>query len=213
MPTGREHIVYWDTCIFLAWMNNEKRQAGHMEGLGRIAALIERAQLVLVTSTLTRAEIYQSKTSPEAMKKYDTLLRRSNVVAQNVDLPIARLTSELMEYYIASDFELLTPDAIHLATAIYLNSNEFHTFDGVKPHTPRRSKYKRCGLLTLDGSVGGHALKINVPSADQYELALSSLDLVEEDALVLTSPGSPEAKQETLHLVPDAAKTPSSESK
>jgi hypothetical protein len=114
MPTGKDHIVYWDTCIFLAWMNDETRQAGEMEGLGKIAELVLRAEVTLVTSTITRAEILQSKTSPDAMKKYDGLLRRSNVVPQNVDLPIAKLTSELMDFYIDSDFELLTPDAIHL---------------------------------------------------------------------------------------------------
>ncbi len=92
MPIGRDHIVYWDTCIFLAWMNNEVRPAGEMEGLGKIADLVERAEVTLITSTLTRAEILQSKTSAEAMKKYDSLLRRSNVVPQNVDLPISKLT-------------------------------------------------------------------------------------------------------------------------
>ncbi len=198
MPTGKDHIVYWDTCIFFAWMKNEKRQPGHMEGLRRIADLVERAQLVLITSTITRAEIYQSKTSPEAMKKYDNLLRRSNVVAQNVDLPIAKLTSELMEFYIDSDFELLTPDAIHLATAIHFNAHEFHTYDGLDPRAPRRTKYKRCGLLLLDGNVAGHPLKIHVPSEDQYELTLKPIP--DEGSLVLTPPDEPLAHQEALPL-------------
>jgi predicted nucleic acid-binding protein len=176
MPTGKDHIVYWDTCIFLAWMNNEKRPAGEMEGLGKIADLVERAELVLVTSTLTRAEILQSKTSTAAMKRYDGLFRRSNVVAQNVDIPIAKLTSELMDHYLNTDFELLTPDAIHLATAIYYNAHEFHTFDGSDAtRKPRRSKYKRCGLLLLDGNIAGRPMKICKPSEEQFELALAPL--------------------------------------
>ena len=140
-------------------MNDEKRPLGDMEGLGKIAQLVERSEVVLITSTLTRAEILQSKTSTEAMKKYDLLLRRSNVVPHNLDLPIAKLTSELMDFYIGSDFELLTPDAIHLATAIHYNAHEFHTFDGVDvTKKPRRVKYKRCGLLNLNGNVGGRTI-------------------------------------------------------
>jgi predicted nucleic acid-binding protein len=176
MPTGKDHLVYWDTCVFLAWMNDEKRQPGDMEGLGKIASLVERAEVTLVTSTLTRAEILNSMTPPEAMKKYDLLLRRSNVVPQNVDLPVAKLTSELMDFYLKSDFELLTPDAIHLATALHYNVHEFHTFDGANPkQTPRNSKrYSRTGLLLLDGSVAGKVLKIVRPSAEQYELSIPS---------------------------------------
>jgi predicted nucleic acid-binding protein len=203
MPTGKDHIVYWDTCIFLAWMNDETRQAGEMEGLGKIAELVMRAEVTLVTSTITRAEILQSKTSQEAMKKYDGLLRRSNVVPQNVDLSIAKLTSELMDFYIDSDFELLTPDAIHLATAIHYNVHEFHTFDGCKAkQKPKKSKYKRSGLLLLDGSVAGRILRVIRPSADQYELALKPLSAGEEGEFKLEPVDVPEPPK--LHLVPAA---------
>jgi predicted nucleic acid-binding protein len=177
--------VYWDTCIFLAWMNDERRPAGDMEGLGQIAELVERAEVVLITSTLTRAEILQSKTSKEAMKKYDALLRRSNVVPHNVDLPIARLTSELMDFYINSDFELLTPDAIHLATALHYSAHEFHTFDGSDAaKKPRRSKFTRCGLLKLDGNIAGRTMNVVRPSAAQFELSLPPLPL--EGSFMLT---------------------------
>ena len=209
MPTGRRHSIYWDTCIFLAWMNNEIRPAGDMEGLGRIAELVQRAEVVLVTSTLTRAEILQSKTTPDAMKRYDMLLRRSNVVSQNMDLPIAKLTSELMDYYLQSDFELLTPDAIHLATAIHVNVNEFHTFDGSTPRKPRRSKYARSGLLLLDEDVAGRKLRITRPSSDQYELSLPPISATEDDLLFRESSllGLPKAEQESLHLLPAPPET------
>lgn len=182
MPTGKDHIVYWDTCVFLAWMNDEKRPAGDMEGLGKIASLVERAEVILITSALTRAEILYSKTSAEAMKKYDSLLRRSNVVPQNLDLQIAKLTSELMDFYLNADFELLTPDAIHLATAIHYSAAEFHTFDGAdEANKPRNKRYKRCGLLKLDGNAGGHPLRIVRPSAEQYELNLNQFPSPDAD--------------------------------
>lgn len=203
MPTGRDHIVYWDTCIFLAWMNDERRPAGDMEGVSKVAELVERGEVVLITSTLTRAEILLSKTSAESMKKYDLLLRRSNVVPHNVDLPIAKLTSGLMDFYLDSDFELLTPDAIHLATAIHYNAHEFHTFDGCDPkRKPRRPKYKRCGLLSLDKNVAGRALRILRPSADQYDLAYPPLGATEEQPFLLESINPRAGEQGKLQLAP-----------
>ncbi len=206
MPTGRDHIVYWDTCIFLAWMNDEKRPVGDMEGLLQIAQLVERAEVILITSTLTRAEILQSRTSPEAMKKYDLILRRSNVVPHNLDLPIAKLTSELMDFYLKSDFELLIPDAIHLATALHYNAHEFHTFDGAdKTKKPRRpSKYSRCGLLSLDGNVAGRTLKVTRPSADQYEIRYPPFVPSDgtDELFQLTAMSEVPAEQAKLHLLP-----------
>jgi predicted nucleic acid-binding protein len=73
-------------------------------------------------------------------EKYDSVMRRSNVIPQSVDMPIARLAAEIRDHYRQTDFELLTPDAIHLATAIYLKAEEFHTFDGSNAKkTPRQS--------------------------------------------------------------------------
>jgi predicted nucleic acid-binding protein len=196
--------VYWDTCIFLAWMNDEKRQAGDMEGLGQIAELVQRAEVVLITSTLTRAEILQSKTSKEAMKKYDAILRRSNVVPHNVDLPIAKLTSEIMDFYINSDFELLTPDAIHLATALHYSAHEFHTFDGADAtKKPKRSKFTRCGLLKLNGNIAGRAMSVVRPSAAQFELSLPPMP--PETPFLLTT--DQPAEQGSLHLVEAADET------
>lgn len=121
------------------------------------------------------------------MRKYNLIMRRPNVVSQNVDLPVAKLTSEIMDFYIASDFELLTPDAIHLATALHLNTHEFHTFDGSDASKkPRRSKYQRCGLLKLDGNVAGHKLSVVRPSAQQFGLFQGPAPV--QGDFVLTSP-------------------------
>jgi predicted nucleic acid-binding protein len=173
MPTGKQQIIYWDTCIFLAWMKDEKRGPGEMEGLKKVADLVSKDQVILITSMLTRAEILESKLKKGVLKLYDAITRRSNVVPNDLDLPIAVLTSKIRDYYLKTDFELLTPDAIHLATAIHYNADEFHTFDGTNPRPPRNpKKYKRCGLLLLDGNVAGYPMKVCKPTADQYELGL-----------------------------------------
>lgn len=172
MPTGKQQIIYWDTCVFLAWMKDETRPPGDMEGIAEVAKLVMADQVILITSILTRAEILEGKLKPGVIEKYDELMHRSNVVPQNLDPPVARLTSKIRDFYRTTDFELLIPDAIHLATAIHYNTDEFQTFDGVKPKKPRDKRYARSGLLLLDGNVAGHELKIRKPSAAQYELKL-----------------------------------------
>lgn len=174
MPTGKQQqIIYWDTCVFIAWIKDEVRTPGEMEGIKKVADLVEKEKVILITSMLTRAEILESKLKKGDLKKYDQVTRRSNVVPHDLDLPIAVLTSQIRDFYLKTDFELLIPDAIHLATAVHYNADEFHTFDGTNPRPPRNPKrYKRCGLLLLDGNVAGYNLKVCKPTSDQYELRL-----------------------------------------
>lgn len=82
-----------------------------MEALAEVAKLVQRDQVILITSMLTRAEILESKLKPGVMDKYDLLTRRTNVVPQALDLPVAKLTSKIRDFYLHTDFELLTPDA------------------------------------------------------------------------------------------------------
>lgn len=59
------------------------------------------------------------------------------------------------------------PDAIHLASAIHYEAAEFHTFDGAR----RDGGVGK--LLTLDGNVAGHRLRICTPKAEQLRLDFS----------------------------------------
>lgn len=174
MATGKKQVIYWDTCVFLAWLKDEKRSAGEMEGVKAVADLVFKDKVILVTSTLTRAEILEGRVPKGAIKKYDSLMRRSNIVPQGLDMPIAKLTSEIRDHYRKTDFELLTPDAVHLATAVYLKADEFQTFDGSDPNrSPRqKGKYKRCGLLLISEDAAIKKLKICKPDAAQFELRL-----------------------------------------
>lgn len=159
-----------------------------MEGVKAVADLVFKDKAILVTSTLTRAEILEGRVPKGAVEKYDALMRRSNIIAQSLDIPIAKAVSRIRDHYRKTDFELLTPDAIHLATAIYLKAEEFHTFDGSDAKkTPRQKKYKRCGLLLISGEDAISNLKICKPDAVQFELKLEMPERPEPS----TQPGAP----------------------
>lgn len=169
-------LYYWDTCIFLAWIQEEgppRRKPGDMEGIDEVIKRMNSGEIRVFTSVLTHSEILDCKfLNQRAKDRYLQIFQRPEIIEANVDSGIAIIASELRNHYRkirellppkdqSKVFDLKTPDAIHLATAIYYDAKEFHTFDGDgdKP-----------GLLGLDGSVGNHSLRIRKPSGEQYSL-------------------------------------------
>ena len=129
----------------ICWLKSELRGPGELEGVMEVAGEISKNKVVLVTSALTRAEILDCKMEASAISKYNKFIRRSNVAIIPLDHAIAELTSELRSFYNTGDFELLTPDAIHLATAIHMKVDEFHTFDGSDTtRKPKNKSFTKC---------------------------------------------------------------------
>jgi predicted nucleic acid-binding protein len=169
MP-GAKIKLYWDACVLLAWLKNEKRLPGEMEGLRDVVARIDSGEYILVASVLLRTEVLTSSLTPEAANKFEMVLRRGNVTVRNIDDRIATLASELRVYYenqkkIDGRPSLATPDSLHLATAIHYRVDEFHTFD-------EKDKGNGRGLLPLNGNVGGYRLMVCKPSVPQRSLGL-----------------------------------------
>lgn len=165
---GDSPIYYWDTCLFLAWLNDEDRKSGEMDGVREVIARHRRREVKIITSTLTQVEVLQSKIPVGVGDSFIGLLRR--VTRVGLDTKIAGLAHDLRDHYAskAADNDgktLSTPDAIHLATAIHLRANEFHTFDS-------GGSGKSLGLIPLSGDVGGHRLTICKPEARNPTLDL-----------------------------------------
>lgn len=169
-------VIYWDTCVFLAWIKNEKRPHGEMDGLASVLNEVEKGNLHLLTSVTTRAEILFKRSGENAAAKFNDLFKRSNVHAVNIDEHIATEAAEIREYYIEQPGKGLGfADAIHLATALTYNASVFHTFDD--------GKKGQLGLLELNGDVAGRPLSIEKPRTKQGVLDLSGgkIDNAEEN--------------------------------
>jgi predicted nucleic acid-binding protein len=159
--TGRK-TYYWDSSSFIAWLNGGK---GHskdvIDGLDAIAKEINENRAILCTSVITETEVLQGKLSPEQITKFQNLFKRRNVISIGVDSKIARLASEIRNYYSTKKVRISTPDSIHLATAIIYGADEFHTLDG------DGERQRPSDLLRLNGDVAGHSLHIRIPIAVQ----------------------------------------------
>lgn len=159
MRSGKP-VYYWDSCLFIAWMTNEKREDGDMEGLAEVVAMVDAQECFVVTSVTTRREVLDSTMSPESGDKFRSLVGHPSFTFANVSFPISDLASQIRDFYKGikpQSIRVKLPDATHLATAIAYEVDEFHTFDADD-------------LIRFNGNVAGYKLKICKPSAVQKRL-------------------------------------------
>jgi predicted nucleic acid-binding protein len=150
MP-GANPLYYWDTCLFLAWLKDEPRKSGEMDGVREIIERAKRRDCRIMTSVITSVEVLQATIPAGIDTLFVGLMRRITRVA--VDVKVAQLAHDIRNHYQkAGGRKLETPDALHLATAILYRSDEFHTFD-------------ENDLIPLSGNVAGHRQVICMPKA------------------------------------------------
>ncbi|MGH9898498.1 MAG: type II toxin-antitoxin system VapC family toxin [Pyrinomonadaceae bacterium] len=164
MAAGKRKI-YWDACVFLAWLNNEPQiDISVTEGMEKVVKLVDANKVTLMTSVVTRTELLDNRMSAEVKTNFDSLFNRRNVVMITLDLRISDLSHEIRDYYDRQGIKLGTSDCQHLATAILYMADEFHTLDG-------SGKKKKGKLLPLNGIVAGkYKLRICQPNAEQDTL-------------------------------------------
>ncbi len=149
-----------------------------MDGLAEVIDLVDRGKVILMTSVLWRAEVFDASLTAAQRRRVEEAFESRSIVELAIDSRIMSLTSEIRSYHKASKAKdhlknIRVPDAIHLASAIHYDAEEFHTFDGAKVGGAKG------GLLSLNGNVAGHRLKICTPKAKQLTLDLAK---AEEDA-------------------------------
>jgi len=172
VPGASPPVYYWDACCFLAWLKNEQRRPGEMDGLSACVDRFNRGQVRIITSVLTFVEVSTAKLPAGVEALFEDALQRPNAGKIGMDLRIAKIARDIRNHYLTTRTDGLTvsiPDSIHLATAILYRASEFQTFD---EHDDR--KYQCLGLLRLNGNVAGHNLMVCKPSTVQLELALNS---------------------------------------
>lgn len=146
---------YWDAGLFIAWLKDEKRKSGEMEGLAEVVSMVDRMEAVMITSVVTRTEVLESTLTDENRGTFDKIFKRTNCKLVDLNAPISDLAHDIREHYrAATNKNIKTPDCQHLATAIAYNCDELHSFD-------------EDDLLPLSGNVAGHKLIVCKPKGKQ----------------------------------------------
>ena len=161
---GKEKI-YWDACIFLAWLQDEPGDPGVMEGIEEAVRQVQNNEAILITSIMTQTEVLESKMPKEAQLKFENLFKRRNVLWINHDTRVGKLSHDIRDHYDQQSIKISSADSVHLASAILYEASVFYTLDG-------SGKKKRGYLLPLDGNVAGHKLAIKKPYKSQLSLKL-----------------------------------------
>lgn len=148
------NAVYWDSVCFLGWLQDE---IDKVDLCRQVLDECDAGKAMVVTSALTLAEVLAMRGKPRVpvtdLEKVEAFFRRSYIDVHSV----TRRTAEDARKLVWAN-KIAPKDAIHVATALNLGLEEFHTFDG--------------GLIDQSGLHGEPPLIIRKPSVAQPKLNL-----------------------------------------
>jgi predicted nucleic acid-binding protein len=164
---SKANVVYWDTCLFFALINEEQRNdPSEMPGLYACVSEIDAGTVGMVTSSVMKQELLERPLRPESQDRLNKILQRTNVDVVPFNDMMAERAAQLRAFYASNPGPKLGRfDASHLATAIALNVDAFFTFDA-------NDKQGQLGLIPLSGNVAGYPLEVCRPRSIKGELRL-----------------------------------------
>ena len=119
-------VVYLDSCVFLAWLQEENNRADAVEALFGDAY---SGKLQILSSALTIAEVLniQGLKSPipkEQREKVCNLFKNEWIVIKSVTRRVAEISQELVW-----EEGIKPKDGVHVATAILYNVPKLYSYD------------------------------------------------------------------------------------
>ncbi len=152
----------------------QRKDQSETAALSGLMNELDNKEIMVVSSTLIDTEVLEADMTDQQKAIFqDVLKRRSVVQIKDPTRPIMATSSEIRNFYKNlknQDQNALkspsTPDAIHLATAIYYECDAFFTLD-------EKNKPDGCGLLKLTNPIAGaYNLDICKPYVQQAGLAV-----------------------------------------
>lgn len=135
MP-GRTNYVYWDSCVFLGYLNEEPDKLPVLDDLLQDIRESNGSRRI-VTSTVSVIEVVyfklasgQPALSPVGEQRLDSLWRNPLIEIADVHEGVAKKARSLRREALRQGaIPLQITDAIHLATAAMFGVQEFYTYD------------------------------------------------------------------------------------
>jgi predicted nucleic acid-binding protein len=142
--TKIERADYWDSCVFLAYLNGEPGRSDILENL--LSQLEDESGRKIITSYLTDVEVaflgrekHGGDIDPCAEAEIEAFLNRPYLVKVEISRAVVNVARRLMRLARSQGNSLRAPDAIHLGTAVWLKENgipinRFLTYDDLAKH-------------------------------------------------------------------------------
>lgn len=126
---------YWDSCVFLSYVNKDEDRVGDISSLLEAA---EKKEIEIVTSTASVVEVAFGATERKQSALSDEMETRINglwepaspVTLVEFHILIAEAAKQMMRIGVPAGWSLKPMDAVHLATAQRLGVDELYTYDG-----------------------------------------------------------------------------------
>lgn len=152
--------VYWDSSVFLAWFNSEP---GRKKDCREVLDDAEAGKLRIVTSVLTMTEVIKLKGQRQLPRDRERDIVQFFKQPFLVPYQVTRKIAEDARALIWTYSHLHPKDSIHLATAIFSQVIEVHSFD---------DKH----MVKLSEKIGDPPLKITHPKVPQPNLPFEEDD-------------------------------------
>ena len=133
------HYFYWDSCVFISWLEQEPGRVHIIKELLKQTVEKQGKILTCAISIVEVAYIAQEKQEgvldSAAEKRIDDLWTDPAIQIVETSQYLMKRARHLMRQALSSGWKLKPPDAIHLATAEWVQKrsptrvNEFHTYD------------------------------------------------------------------------------------
>ncbi|MAT70869.1 MAG: hypothetical protein CMJ58_15245 [Planctomycetaceae bacterium] len=122
-------VIAWDSCVFLAWFENETGKPLH--AIEATIRDVEDNRVSMIVSAIVVAEVLNKAGESEARDLLKDFCKRSNVICADTDFRIAEMGAVFREKSIAAEGmkKLKAPDALIAATASLYKANVLYSFD------------------------------------------------------------------------------------
>lgn len=171
---------YWDSCIFLALLQEEEHRPGELDYLKVCAQKFDRGSFCILTSSITLVEVYEARLNQNQQNKFKSFYSRSNFVFIDASREICSLASEIRSFYRLHTINVngvslypSTPDALHVASAIAGQEMLQKPIQLITLDSGNKAKSNELGLTNLSGKVADkYPCVICRPPTNNIQLSL-----------------------------------------
>lgn len=151
-----------------------RKEPSETAALAGLIHQLDKKEIMVVSSSLIKTEVLETDMTKQERDVFEGVIKRRSVVQlKDPNSEIMDISAKIRNYYRAArknDNTAIrppcTPDAIHLATAIYYECDKFFTLD-------YKDKKDSCGILKLTNPIANeYQLDLSKPYVEQAGLAV-----------------------------------------
>lgn len=162
-PSSNPTYLYWDASVFIAWLQNEPNRADkikqHLDEFPQDGLMLVASAVSIVEVAFTAQErVSEANISPQNVALIEGVWQDPRILLVEASAPILRSARNLIRSFKANHVKLTPLDAIHLATALWVDKY-IHPIEAVETFDRR--------WIDHQALIG---LRVQEPHPNQYRL-------------------------------------------